>query len=75
MACIRVKSQVSYRAGIVVPSGGIEMSDETYQITVVCQNCDFKGKTNIPKGTLVKDARCPKCGNKTLREALSGEVS
>jgi NMD protein affecting ribosome stability and mRNA decay len=51
------------------------MSDDTYQVAVVCQNCDFKGKTNIPKGKLVKNARCPKCGNKTLREALSGEVS
>ena len=51
------------------------MSDETYQITVVCENCDFKGKTSIPKGKLVKDAACPKCGNKTLREALPGEAS
>jgi NMD protein affecting ribosome stability and mRNA decay len=51
------------------------MSDETYQIDVVCENCDFKGKTVIAKGKLVKDAACPKCGNKTLREALSGEVT
>jgi len=51
------------------------MSDETYQTSVVCENCDFKGKTSIPKGKLVKDAACPKCGNKTLREALPGEVN
>ena len=51
------------------------MSDETYEIGVVCGNCDFKGKTSIPKGKLVKDAPCPKCGNKTLRDALPGEVS
>jgi hypothetical protein len=51
------------------------MSEETYQIAVVCENCDFKGKASIPKGKLVKDAVCPKCGNKTLREALSGEVT
>jgi len=51
------------------------MSDETYQTDVVCENCDFKGKTIIPKGKLVKDTACPKCGNKTLREALPGEVN
>jgi len=51
------------------------MSDETYQTSVVCENCDFKGKTSIPKGKLVKDTACPKCGNKTLREALAGEVT
>jgi predicted nucleic-acid-binding Zn-ribbon protein len=51
------------------------MSEETYQTVVVCENCDFRGKTSIPKGKLVKDAACPKCGNKTLREALPGEAS
>ncbi len=51
------------------------MSDETYQEAVVCGNCDFKGKVTIPKGKLVREAPCPKCGNKTLRVALSGEVS
>jgi hypothetical protein len=58
----------------VIRKGDEEMSDETYQINVVCENCDFKGKTNIPRGKLVKDAACPKFGNKTLREALPGEV-
>lgn len=51
------------------------MSDETYAEVVVCGNCDFKGSVAIPKGKLVKEATCPKCGNKTLRTALSGEVS
>ena len=51
------------------------MSDETYQEAVICSNCDFKGKATIPKGKLVKEADCPNCGNKTLRKALSGEVS
>jgi hypothetical protein len=51
------------------------VSDETYLEAVICGNCNFKGKVTIPKGKLVKEAPCPKCGNKTLREALPGEVS
>jgi len=51
------------------------VSDETYQESVVCGNCDFKGKVVILKGKLVGEATCPKCGNNTLREALSGEVN
>jgi hypothetical protein len=54
---------------------GVDMSDDTYEIAVVCENCDFKGKTKISKGKMVKDTACPKCGNKTLRKALSGEVT
>jgi len=51
------------------------MSAENYETSVVCANCGFKGKASITKGTLVKNAPCPKCGNKTLREALPGEVN
>jgi hypothetical protein len=51
------------------------MCDETYREVVICGNCDFKGAINIPKGKLVREALCPKCGNKTLRQALSGEVT
>jgi len=49
-------------------------SDETYRMPVICYNCDFKGEIDIPKGTQVKETLCPKCGNKTLRKALPGEV-
>jgi hypothetical protein len=50
------------------------MSEESYEITVICENCDFRGNADIGKGTLVKNAPCPKCGNKTLRKALPGET-
>jgi hypothetical protein len=75
MAYIGVKSQAKNRAAAGIQYGGIEMSDKTYEIGVVCGNCGFKGKTSIPKGKLVKQAPCPRCGNKTLRDALPGEVS
>ena len=50
------------------------MTEDTYEMDAVCDNCDFRGKVNIPKGVLVKKAPCPKCGNQTLRNALPGEV-
>jgi len=50
------------------------MTDKTYQIAVICENCDFKGEIDISKGTQIKEAICPKCGNKTLRKALPGEA-
>lgn len=50
------------------------MSDKTYQVSVICYNCDFKGQIAIPKGTEIKETLCPKCGNRTLRKALPGEA-
>ena len=64
MAYSGVKSQAKYKTVTGIQYGGIEMSDKTYEIGVVCGNCGFKGKTSIPKGKLVKEAACPKCGNK-----------
>ncbi len=51
------------------------MTEDTYELAVVCDNCDFKGMAKIKKGTLVKKAPCPKCGVEALRKALPGEVS
>lgn len=51
------------------------MAEDTYQLPVVCDNCDFKGLATINKGTLVKNSPCPKCGVQSLRKALPGEVS
>jgi DNA-directed RNA polymerase subunit RPC12/RpoP len=51
------------------------MSEDTYELAVVCDNCDFKGLAKIPRGTMVKEAKCPKCGVVSLRKALPGEVS
>ncbi len=47
---------------------------DTYELPVICYNCDFKGKAKISKGTTVKEAPCPKCGVKALRSALPGEA-
>ena len=51
------------------------MADKTYRVGVVCVNCDFRGEIDIPKGTQIKEAPCPECGNKTLRKSLAGEVT
>jgi hypothetical protein len=51
------------------------MSEDTYKLNVICENCDFKGEAVIQKGKLVSESKCPVCGNLTLRKALPGEVS
>jgi len=56
---------------IVVDDGS---SDDTYQATVICLNCDFRGKIDIKKGTQIKENTCPRCGNRTMRLALPGEA-
>lgn len=50
-------------------------SNDTYQATVICLNCDFRGQVDIKKGTQIGESACPRCGNKTMRLALSGEAS
>ena len=40
--------------------------NETYSIAVECSNCDFNGKTDIPKGVSVEEHPCPNCGNANL---------
>jgi hypothetical protein len=50
-------------------------SDMTYKIGVVCSNCEYHGPALVAKGTMVSQTPCPRCGNKTLRPALPGEVS
>lgn len=41
-----------------------------YAITVRCCNCGYDGGIEIPKGTVVKDADCLKCGCKTLQRSM-----
>ena len=44
------------------------MSDETYTLNAVCQNCDYAGSVKIKKGMPVSEACCPKCQCQTLRK-------
>jgi len=39
---------------------------ETYTLEVECNNCDFVGKTDIPKGSEVEQHPCPNCGTLKL---------
>ena len=41
----------------------------TYTITVECDNCDYEGEAEIPKGTKVADGDCPNCGCQTVVKA------
>jgi len=35
---------------------------ETYTVYCFCHNCDFAEEADIPKGVLINQASCPKCG-------------
>ena len=48
---------------------------KTYTAYIICRNCDYGlpvlsiwggEKTEIPKGTEIKDFKCPNCGCKEL---------
>ena len=51
-----------------------DKQNNSYEIGVVCSNCEYHGPVTINKGILVSNTQCPQCGNKTLRAALPGEV-
>lgn len=38
----------------------------TYTTEISCKNCEYSGKAEIPKGTLVEQGSCPNCGCKTV---------
>lgn len=42
----------------------------TYSIEVACNNCNFRGKVQIPKGTPVAGSLCPNCGCQTVVKSL-----
>ncbi|HAV10165.1 MAG TPA: hypothetical protein DCX22_00895 [Dehalococcoidia bacterium] len=42
------------------------MQNDTYTLTVSCDNCDFIGDVQIQKGKLISEAYCPKCQCQTL---------
>lgn len=42
----------------------------TYSIEVACHNCDYRGETQIPKGTPVGGSPCPNCGCQTVAKSL-----
>jgi len=35
---------------------------DTYNVEAYCHNCEYEGEAEIPKGTKVDDADCPRCG-------------
>lgn len=41
-------------------------TQEQYTVKGHCENCGFNGDVNIPKGTPVGTAACPKCGCTSL---------
>ena len=49
--------------------------NQTYKINTYCTNCDFSGMLDIQKGSLVEDATCPKCGNRTIEREHNVDLS
>lgn len=39
------------------------MSKTKYEVEIICRNCGYSGKANLPVETMVSDNKCPICGN------------
>ena len=53
----------------------MSMKEESYRVNVFCQNCEWHGTQDIPKGSSVEvlsERECPICG---CREIKSLDVS
>lgn len=52
------------------------MEKATYSVKVECSNCDHKGTTQLPKGTVIPltPMDCPNCGCKTAVKAKEVKV-
>lgn len=50
------------------------MDDNKYEAYVFCNNCVAHKKIEIPKGSLINQTACPKCGNLTLKIDPNGEI-
>ena len=46
------------------------MESDTYELDVLCQNCNFEGKIAIPKGMVLTEINCPNCKLKMLEKKL-----
>lgn len=52
------------------PIKGAPMPYDTYRAYVRCANCDSYNDVEIPRGNLIKDFPCPKCGCKSLWRSI-----
>lgn len=60
----------------VIKTSGVRMTDEneedTYTVTIPCQNCGFKKYYHLPKGeeanTYLKEEECEFCGCLVIKE-------
>jgi NMD protein affecting ribosome stability and mRNA decay len=50
------------------------MNDSTYEAYVLCKNCLFHKKIQIPKGSLINQVLCQNCGNMTIEIDMNGEL-
>ena len=72
----------SFQGELCIVRGVVTMTEEIYDVYVVCTNCGKKKRLHLRKGLRVKDylkrleekqkAVCPKCGCKTLKEMRYG---
>lgn len=57
----------------IIDLDGVQAPDaaevECYSMFCACENCDYEGDTDIPRGTKVTDAECPECGCITIFKA------
>lgn len=53
------------------PTGPLQFAVvENYTAQVHCENCEYQGEAQIPKGTLVGNGTCPNCGCNSIRKFI-----
>jgi len=50
------------------------MNENFYNLDILCENCDYVGQIEIPKGQKIDTFCCPKCGTESLKRDYNAHL-